>query len=272
MCITKNPEGMVPCCLRTYTCGNGIRLRILQGNIAKWQGDCIVNAANMGLVPSNLPSYWRHEGRKDVNHAIHSQAGPGLAQECASLPAVVVSTSESDGPARVASAPELDDVIRCSRGQARITSGHRLSSKHVIHAVGPDYDTSVRCAGGEQLRKPAHEKAKGLLETTYASIFQLANEVEAKSIGIPAISCGVFGFGGWDSVADAADVSIASCLRYGGSLKEVDFILFEDTTVEAWMDAAAANPRLHGYETAAAEACDGEEANASCILETLQAI
>eukprot|EP00440_Ansanella_granifera_P065234 gb/GFBE01070742.1/.p1 GENE.gb/GFBE01070742.1/~~gb/GFBE01070742.1/.p1 ORF type:complete len:131 (+),score=17.80 gb/GFBE01070742.1/:1-393(+) len=82
--------------------GSGFRLRLLQGNIADWQGDCIVNAANVQLEPSNLPDYWRHIGRKDVNSVLHARAGPGLAEECASLPLVAWEVSQQD---RVACAP-----------------------------------------------------------------------------------------------------------------------------------------------------------------------
>ena len=59
----------------------GVRLRLLRGNIVYWQGDCIVNAANVHLEPSRQPEYWRHIGRRDVNSAVHDRAGaiPTLA-------------------------------------------------------------------------------------------------------------------------------------------------------------------------------------------------
>ena len=53
----------------------GVRLRLLRGNIVHWQGDCIVNAANVHLEPSRQPEYWRHIGRRDVNSAVHDRAG-----------------------------------------------------------------------------------------------------------------------------------------------------------------------------------------------------
>jgi O-acetyl-ADP-ribose deacetylase (regulator of RNase III) len=219
-----------------------VRLRLLKGNIAAWQGDCLVNAANMQLVPSNLPDYWRHIGRKDVNTAVHEAAGPGLAEECALLPeSKMESRVKAD---RVASAPASGAKIRCPRGEARLTFAHNLNAQHVIHAVGPDYDTSVRCAGGGQAMATAHEEAKLLLDLTYSSIFRLANDVKAESIGCPALSCGVMGFGGFDSVSDAAQVSIAACLNYVESVQKVDFVLWEDTTIEAWTNAARDNPDL----------------------------
>lgn len=213
----------------------GLRLRLLRGNIAFWQGDCLVNAGNTQLVPSTLTEYWRHIGREDVNTAIYAAAGPDLADECASLPCAMVNDSKTD---LVACAPDSGVEIRCPRGEARLTLGHLLKVKHIIHAVGPDYDTSVRCAGGGEAMAHAHEKAKSLLDSTYSNIFRLANQIDVASLALPAISCGVMGFGGHDSVNDAATVSINSCLRYAGSVQSIDFVLKEETTIAAWVDAA----------------------------------
>jgi len=63
--------------------------------------DAIVNAANAELKPGG-----------GVCGAIHRAAGPGLAAECARL----------DG---------------CPTGEVRVTSGHDLKARWVIHAVGP---------------------------------------------------------------------------------------------------------------------------------------
>jgi O-acetyl-ADP-ribose deacetylase (regulator of RNase III) len=224
----------------TFKCGD-IRLRFLKGNIATWEGDCVVNAANMQLVPSTLPDYWRHRERKDVNSAIHAEAGPGLAKECSSLPAISECNFNITAADWVASAPTINKPLRCDRGDARITSGHLLKVKHVIHAVGPDYATSVLCTGSPKTVKIAHKDAERLLECTYAKVFELANDAEAMSIGIPALSCGVMGFGGADSLNDAARVSIASCLQFAGSVRDIDFVLWDETTIDAWMEAASKN-------------------------------
>ncbi|OLP90703.1 O-acetyl-ADP-ribose deacetylase MACROD2 [Symbiodinium microadriaticum] len=216
----------------------GVRLRLLRGNIVHWQGDCIVNAANVHLEPSRQPEYWRHIGRRDVNSAVHDRAGPSLAKECLSLPLVESEASSEDW---VASAPGHGGKVRCPRGEARLTGGHLLQCKHLIHAVGPDYDTAVRCAGSAKATAEAHEKAKQLLADTYKNAFTLANKASARSVALPAISCGVNGFGGYDSLDCAAKVSIQAALENVGNVQSIDFILYDAICSEAWEEAADAN-------------------------------
>ena len=82
-----------------------VKVECIRGNIAEQQDmDVIVNAANAELLPGS-----------GVAGAIHSAAGPGLAEECRAL-----------APIRP--------------GQAVISSAHELPNQHVIHCLGPGYD------------------------------------------------------------------------------------------------------------------------------------
>jgi O-acetyl-ADP-ribose deacetylase (regulator of RNase III) len=101
-------------------------------------------------------------GGGGVDGAIHRAAGPGLAEECRSLPFV-------------------RPYVRCPTGEARITGGHALPSRFVIHTVGP-----VWHGGG------AGEP--GLLASCYRESLRLAQAHGVESIAFPAISCGVFGY------------------------------------------------------------------------------
>jgi len=140
-----------------------VRIEVVQGDITRMAVDAIVNAANEAL-----------SGGGGVDGAIHRAAGPALAEECRAIPLVRTH-------------------VRCPTGEARITGGHRLHARHVIHTVGPVW------RGGD-----AGEPA--LLASCYRQSLLLAEGHGVESIAFPAISCGVFGY-----PADrAAPVAVAS--------------------------------------------------------------
>ncbi len=89
---------------------NGGCLRLIQGDITRWRGDAIVNAANPRML-----------GGGGVDGAIHRAAGPRLLAACRAV-------------------TEVRPGVRCPTGEARITPafGH-LKSDYVIHTVGPVY-------------------------------------------------------------------------------------------------------------------------------------
>jgi O-acetyl-ADP-ribose deacetylase (regulator of RNase III) len=79
-------------------------------------------------------------------------------------------------------------------GSAAITSGGALQARHVIHAVGPVYDGTPRSAD--------------LLASAVRSALRLADQHGLKSIALPAISTGIFGY----PIAEAAGVMLRAAI------------------------------------------------------------
>ncbi len=74
---------------------------------------------------------------------------------------------------------ESDKIGYVPVGGAAITTGGKLKARYVIHAVGP------RMGEGDEDNK---------LRAAIRSVLKLAAEKRLKSIPIPAISAGIFGF------------------------------------------------------------------------------
>jgi len=165
------------------------RMQIRSGDITGLDVDAIVNAANCSLL-----------GGGGVDGAIHRAAGPALLKECRALGG-------------------------CGTGEAKITAGHELRARHVIHTVGPVWD-------GGGLGEDA------ALASCYRNSLVLARDHGVETVAFPGISTGVYRF----PVRRAAEIAVETVRAF---LKENDlpatvlFVVFSEKARAVYEDVLA---------------------------------
>jgi len=118
---------------------------------------------------------------------------------------------------------ECDAIGRCAVGEAVVTGAGNLAARWVIHAVGPVW------RGGESGEEM-------LLASAVRAALKRAEEVGAKSVAIPAISTGVFGF----PLERAAEISMAAARSFAessGVVERIMFCLIDGTSLRAFEKA-----------------------------------
>lgn len=165
------------------------RVAVLLADITTLDVDAIVNAANSTLL-----------GGGGVDGAIHRAAGPGLLAECRALGG-------------------------CATGDAKITRGHGLKARHVIHAVGPVWN------GGAQ----GEER---LLASCYERGIALAREHGLRTIAFPCISTGVYGYP-IDAAARVALRTVSRAVAAGPLPERVTLCAYDAPSAMALQSALA---------------------------------
>jgi len=172
-------------------------ITIIQGNITYSQTDAIVNAANSAL-----------------------REGGGV---CGAIFGAVKKVGGVSGHQQLTQA--CRDIGHCPTGDAVITPSFGLQAPFIIHAVGPVWN------GREQDElvaplNPQELKQVNELAATYRAVLRVCRENNLKSVTIPGISTGIYGF----PKNVAAIIAKQVCEAEAGDI-EVNLISYEDDSL-----------------------------------------
>lgn len=173
-----------------------------QGDITTLRCDAVVNAANSGMTGCYIPNH------RCIDNAIHTFAGIQLRLVCDNL-------MEQQGYPEPA-------------GSAKITPAFNLSSRYVLHTVGPVISGKVK----------KHERE--LLASCYRSCLELAAENKLESVAFCCISTGEFHFPN-ELAAEIAVQSVKAFFRLQTGVKKVIFNVFKDLDKNIYQKLLGAN-------------------------------
>lgn len=168
------------------------RIELSREDITRLNVDAIVNAAKNSLL-----------GGGGVDGAIHRAAGPELLTECRTLSG-------------------------CPTGEARITKGYRLPTRHVIHTVGPVWN------GGKQ-------NEDVLLASCYRESLKLAQDNNCRTVAFPNISTGIYGFPK-ERAAKIAISTVNEFLKKNPLPEKVIFVVFDEENYRIYQQNIKGTP------------------------------
>jgi O-acetyl-ADP-ribose deacetylase (regulator of RNase III) len=143
-------------------------------------------------------------GGGGVDGAIHAAAGPALLAECRELRRTTL-------PAGL------------PPGEAVVTGAGRLPARWVVHTVGPD--------------RHVGQTDPAVLASCFTRSLDEAAAVGARTVAVPAVSAGVYGWDA-DEVADVAVAAVRAWVsRHPDALDEVRFVLFSERLLTSFTRA-----------------------------------
>ena len=149
-------ERNVVACICSYVTPEGKKISVYKDELTKHRVDAIVNAANERL---------RHIG--GLASAIVKAGGKEIQEECRAF------------------VRERGNLLE---GRIFVSKSGTLPCNHIIHAVGPQWDSKAK----REREEGKKTKKEGMLEYTISNCLKDAKSLS--SIAIPAVSSGKFGF------------------------------------------------------------------------------
>lgn len=140
-------------------------------------------------------------GGGGVDGAIHAAGGAQILEECKEIRAVLYPNG-------------------LPTGKAVITGGGNLTARFVIHTVGPIFGNP--------------ENDAQLLADCYKNSLALAVENDLKTIALPAISTGIYGYPK-DEAAQIASRIVKDFLDADERLEEVRFVFFSEADAQKFL-------------------------------------
>jgi O-acetyl-ADP-ribose deacetylase (regulator of RNase III) len=140
-------------------------------------------------------------GGGGVDAAIHAAGGPQILAECKEI--------------RRTRFPR-----GLPTGEAVVTTGGALRARYVVHTVGP-----IKGMHGSE--------GATLLASCYNNSLALAVGLGCKSVAVPSISTGVYGYPK-DQAAVVSSTAIAAFLTQNETLKEVRLVFFSDRDAQVF--------------------------------------
>lgn len=128
-------------------------------------------------------------GGGGVDGAIHRAGGPAILRDCVD---------------------RFPDGL--ATGDAGWTTAGDLAAQWVIHTVGPNYH--------------AGQRDRSLLTSCYRRALEVADQLGARSVALPLISTGIFGWPLRDAIAAAIETIAATDTR----VEEARLVAFDDKT------------------------------------------
>jgi O-acetyl-ADP-ribose deacetylase (regulator of RNase III) len=166
------------------------RMRLVVTDITTLDVDAIVTSANEALC-----------GGHGVDGAVHRAAGPGLIEDCRKLGI-------------------------CNPGEAKITGGHRLPARFIIHTVGPVWE------GGEYGEADT-------LRACYRASLAIAADRAFDTIAFPCIATGVYDYPR-DQAGAIAVETVREWLASHAQPREVIFCCYEVEDAEHYRERLSA--------------------------------